>query len=980
MKNSVASVKGSGEVLDNTIDSAGDRVSAIEVERSGHGNKMEVWQVIHEIEGIFTEKDKSLFIEDSTIFFTTQPKFSRFEKLMLAFLNDFIRLFKRQNCFSHIFQVYQKDRAVIREYLSFIRLGPEIECPLENYVEIQPYLGTPEKSNSPQQEKTDCPHDSIHKTSNLDALNLILPDGIKLTDIQSKVVGSIIYNDKNVLISAPTGSGKTLLAIVGINNCLKSRRSGKVYYIAPMKVLIKQKVIEITEWINQKMSDTGDMGYQVIGLSSDFKTEHSQIISSDVIVGTPEKLDILLRNGHKFDLVVVDEVHLLFYDRGDVIEAIVARINCRIIAMSATIPDTELVRRFLRVPEYNCFNFDDNYRPIKVKYEYNPVENNNESRKLVVSRAINENKPLLLFVNERQSTWGIAEEIVNKICKSKSLNCRFCSNDGVDSTKVDEPSILARTSLLDSDDVTSLIDQIKDFSLFRLVAHGVGIHNAALRRNYRYVVERLFLLKAIGILVSTATLSWGVNLPCNTVIVYGEFSALDIVQMCGRAGRGVPSEEQAAGQYLACFYGKEIQDKSAQAGYLQKNICFHINAEICMGRIRSLTEAFEWLRKTFLYQKIKQKIENENREHSNPGENVGLCTVENDIRDIDSLIEKKVRNTIYQALIQMEQRRLVEHFEPTLLGRISHKFYLKLEDLEMLKSINVLFDESLFLELLGCMLEGAVKVTLPNIQVPYPTDLAVNKLLQFLLAGYNVSVDATSLLQNVLRLLSAAFEYSLAMKITSACNALQLYHRFTACVKMLNTRNSHNPTINKSNKSALKHFCKLECDNFATLLYFSTERNVFEDISINAVAYKNSDFVFLSINISAAECVQIRHIILLVSDSMDHHVLYSKVLSGTTVKVYLDGDDNMFYSLRLVSRHYAAVLKTTVLVTEAPRRPDLLSEASFRIYQEGCTHLPEYNYLVVLDDASSGDRKDVVTYYELNHIIYSEAHIISKFC
>ncbi|KAI5180285.1 hypothetical protein PAEPH01_2724, partial [Pancytospora epiphaga] len=42
--------------------------------------------------------------------------------------------------------------------------------------------------------------------------------------------------------------------------------------------------------------------------------------------------------------------------------------------------------------------------------------------------------------------------------------------------------------------------------------------------------------------------------------------------------------------------------------------------------------------------------------------------------------------------------------------------------------------------------------------------------------------------------------------------------------------------------------------------------------------------------------------------------------------------------------------------------------------------LPEYNYLVVLDDASSGDRKDVVTYYELNHIIYSEAHIISKFC
>lgn len=78
---------------------------------------------------------------------------------------------------------------------------------------------------------------------------------------------------------------------------------------------------------------------------------------------------------------------------------------------------------------------------------------------------------------------------------------------------------------------------------------GIGIHHAGLSRPDRDLVEELFADRHLNILVSTATLAWGVNLPAHTVIIKGtqvyspeegrwvEISLQDIMQMLGRAGR-----------------------------------------------------------------------------------------------------------------------------------------------------------------------------------------------------------------------------------------------------------------------------------------------------------------------------------------------------------------------------------------------------------------------------------------------------------
>ena len=82
-----------------------------------------------------------------------------------------------------------------------------------------------------------------------------------------------------------------------------------------------------------------------------------------------------------------------------------------------------------------------------------------------------------------------------------------------------------------------------------LLIYGIGIHHAGLSRNDREYVESLFADKHLQVLVSTATLAWGVNLPAHTVIIKGtqiyspeqgrwiELSPQDILQMMGRAGR-----------------------------------------------------------------------------------------------------------------------------------------------------------------------------------------------------------------------------------------------------------------------------------------------------------------------------------------------------------------------------------------------------------------------------------------------------------
>ena len=138
---------------------------------------------------------------------------------------------------------------------------------------------------------------------------------------------------------------------------------------------------------------------------------------------------------------------------------------------------------------------------------------------------------VLIFVHSRKETAKTASVICDTALANDTLG-RFLKEDSAS-----REILHTHTDLVKSND-------LKD-----LVPYGFAIHHAGLTRADRQLVEDLFADGHIQVLVSTATLAWGVNLPAHSVIIKGtqiynpekgawtELSPLDVMQMLGRAGR-----------------------------------------------------------------------------------------------------------------------------------------------------------------------------------------------------------------------------------------------------------------------------------------------------------------------------------------------------------------------------------------------------------------------------------------------------------
>jgi len=126
----------------------------------------------------------------------------------------------------------------------------------------------------------------------------------------------IISTNKNYIIQMPTSTGKTLIAEIMIINSLIENPDSKCIYIAPFRAL----TTEIEETLTNRL---GKLGFIVSGATGSYEVDEFQqfwIDNSDVLVATPEKIDLLYRLQPEFfeniSLVVIDEGHVI----GDVSE------------------------------------------------------------------------------------------------------------------------------------------------------------------------------------------------------------------------------------------------------------------------------------------------------------------------------------------------------------------------------------------------------------------------------------------------------------------------------------------------------------------------------------------------------------------------------------------------------------------------------------------------------------------------------------
>lgn len=225
-----------------------------------------------------------------------------------------------------------------------------------------------------------------------------------LNRIQTTCYSSAFQDDGNMLICAPTGSGKTNVAMLTMLREIGKHRDPetgnldldafKIIYIAPLKALVQEQVGNFGKRLEP-------YGIKVAELTGDRQLTKQQIAETQVIVTTPEKWDVITRKAtdtsytNLVRLICIDEIHLLHDDRGPVLESIVARTirhteqtgdPVRLVGLSATLPNYRDVATFLRVdPQKGLFHFDSTFRPCPLKQEFVGVTDKKAIKQLKIS-------------------------------------------------------------------------------------------------------------------------------------------------------------------------------------------------------------------------------------------------------------------------------------------------------------------------------------------------------------------------------------------------------------------------------------------------------------------------------------------------------------------------------------------------------------------------------------------------------------------
>ena len=365
---------------------------------------------------------------------------------------------------------------------------------------------------------------------------------------QELAISKGLLEKRNLLITTPTASGKTLIAIMA---AIKAIEKGlKVVYLSPLRAIATEKY-EYFEALNRINID--DRKIRIRVSTSDYDSSGIELAKADIIVLTNEKMDSIIRHGaewiYKVGLFVADEVHLLGdRDRGPTLEMMLTKIRkmytqSQILALSATVANSEDIAKWL-----GCELIKSNWRPTKLVegvYE-NGIIRMNDGSKIIIKNSypaisssaidiaidcIENGGQALIFAETRKRASSLAlkaSEIVNKRLDK--------------ATKTMAAKI--STEILQNSDDTELTR-----SLCQVVSRGVAFHHAGLGQSSREIVEQSFKAGVIKLLTATPTLAAGVNLPAKRVILssvlrydsdYGgnmPITVLEYKQLCGRAGR-----------------------------------------------------------------------------------------------------------------------------------------------------------------------------------------------------------------------------------------------------------------------------------------------------------------------------------------------------------------------------------------------------------------------------------------------------------
>lgn len=387
-----------------------------------------------------------------------------------------------------------------------------------------------------------------------------LADGIELDDFQLEA-SRALEEGHDVLLCAPTGAGKTMVALFAVEMAFATETT--CVYTTPVKALSNQKYRELVE----------RYGSDYVGLMTGDVTINR---NAKIVVMTTEVLRNLLYAGEdvsNLGYVILDEVHYLADpERGPTWEEVILELDraVRIVSLSATVANAEEFHAWLESIRGNTRLVQTALRPVPLLqqvvvgnrmydlYEGGPSATLGAGRN-TNSRALNalDNKKLpdrigpsqrarlLKMMEERDLLPAIQFIFSRKGCDNA---VRDLVKDRVSLTTKNERRLIRKSLDEIRHELTEEDKEVLRFRWFeQALASGYAAHHAGVYPPFKEIIERLMQQGLIKIVYATGTLALGINMPVRTTVIesltkfngteFTDLTGIEYTQLIGRAGR-----------------------------------------------------------------------------------------------------------------------------------------------------------------------------------------------------------------------------------------------------------------------------------------------------------------------------------------------------------------------------------------------------------------------------------------------------------
>ena len=383
--------------------------------------------------------------------------------------------------------------------------------------------------------------------------------GLQLDRFQEEAIQAI-DQERSVIVAAPTGAGKTVVAEYAVDKCIQDDR--RVIYTAPIKALSNQKYRDFYKRYGDRVGIlTGDV---VLNPYAQILLMTTEIFRNTIFDDIERLSDV--------EYAIFDEIHYINdVERGTVWEEsiIFAPQHIKFTCLSATIPNINQFGDWMRsVREIEIDVVQELERPVPLEhylyldgYGIGTIDDLLRSQQIIDKfNHLHDDEKVDEIVADGMPNL-VREDLVDYVQKRKRLPCLyFCFSRKQCERNAESYAHASRRSFLKAEQREQILvlfdslcvrhgiqDNRKASELRSLILKGVAYHHAGMLPTLKEVVEQLFTSGLVQLLFTTETFAVGINMPACTVIFEGlekfdgvgfrYLKAREYHQMAGRAGR-----------------------------------------------------------------------------------------------------------------------------------------------------------------------------------------------------------------------------------------------------------------------------------------------------------------------------------------------------------------------------------------------------------------------------------------------------------